>query len=59
MESFFNNAQQLGDGVRRVSLDAAFDGGDNLVMWLWEGWHLKDLFVCRRDSKDTVDVVKG
>lgn len=59
MENFFNNAQQLGDGVRRVSLDAAFDGGDNLVMWLWEGWHLKDLFVCRRDSKDTVDVVKA
>lgn len=59
MENFFDNAQQLGDKVRRVSLDAAFDGGDNLVMWLWEGWHLKDLFVCRKDSKDTVDVVKA
>lgn len=59
MERFFDNAQQIGDGVRRVSLDAAFDGGDNLVMWLWVGWHLKDLFVCRKDSKDTVDVVRA
>ncbi|HOK17109.1 MAG TPA: terminase family protein [Defluviitoga tunisiensis] len=59
MEAFFNNPQQIGDGVRRASLDAAFDGGDNLVMWLWEGWHLKDLFVCRKDSKDTVNVVKA
>jgi hypothetical protein len=59
MEAFFNNPQQIGDGVKRASLDAAFDGGDNLVMWLWEGWHLKDLFVCRKDSKDTVNVVKA
>jgi len=59
MEEFFNNPQQIGDGVKRASLDAAFDGGDNLVMWLWEGWHLKDLFVCRKDSKDTVNVVKA
>lgn len=59
MENFFDNPQQLGDGVRRVSLDAAFDGGDNLVMILWVGWHIKDLFVCRKNSKDTVNVVKS
>ena len=59
MDSFYSNAEQLDDGVRRVSLDAAFDGGDNLVMWLWIGWHLKDVFVCRKDSKDTIDVVKA
>ena len=59
MEAFFNNPQQIGDGVRRVSLDAAFEGGDNLVMWLWEGWHIKDLFVCKKDSKDTVNVVRA
>ncbi|MGJ7024923.1 terminase large subunit domain-containing protein [Petrimonas sulfuriphila] len=59
MEAFFGNAQQTGDKTRRASLDAAFDGGDNLVMWLWEGWHIKDLFVCRKDSKDTVDVVRA
>jgi hypothetical protein len=59
MEAFFNNPQQTGDGVRRVSLDAAFEGGDNLVMWLWEGWHIKDVFVCRKDPKDTVNVVKA
>jgi hypothetical protein len=59
MEAFFNNPQQTGDGVRRVSLDAAFEGGDNLVMWLWEGWHIKDLFVCKKDSKDTVNVVRA
>ena len=59
MENFFDNAQQIGDNVKRASLDAAFDGGDNLVMWLWVGWHIKDLFVCRKDAKDTVEVVRA
>ncbi len=59
MEKLFSNAFQYGDNVRRVSCDAAFDGGDSLVMWLWEGWHIRDVFVCGLDSKKTVNVVKA
>lgn len=59
MDDFYNNAQQIDDGVRRVSCDAAFDGGDNLVMWLWVGWHIKDVYVCRADSQETVNNVRA
>lgn len=57
MESFFSNAQQIGDGKRYVTCDVAFDGGDSLVMWLWRGWHIEDIFVCRLDSKGSVEAV--
>lgn len=59
MESFFNNPMQIGDGVKRVSCDVAFDGGDNLVMWLWVGNHIQDVFVSRQDSRRTVELVKA
>lgn len=59
MEAFYKNAMQTGDGVKRVSCDVAFDGGDNLVMWLWVGNHVQDLYVCRQDSARTVEVVKA
>lgn len=59
MDAFYKNAYQYGDGVKRVSCDVAFDGGDNLVMWLWIGNHIQDLFVCRHDSARTVDIVKA
>ena len=35
MERFFDNAMQTGDGIKRVSCDAALDGGDQCTMWLW------------------------
>lgn len=59
MEALYRNSMQIGDGIRRVSCDAAFEGGDSLVMWLWEGWHIRDIFVCKLDSKKTVDTVKA
>lgn len=59
MENFFNNPMQIGDGVKRVSCDVAFDGGDNLVMWLWVGNHIQDVFVSRQDSRRTVELVKA
>ena len=59
MEAFYKNAFQYGDNVKRVSCDVAFDGGDNLVMWLWVGNHIQDLYVCRQDSARTVEVVKA
>lgn len=57
MDAFYKNAFQYGDNVKRVSCDVAFDGGDNLVMWLWVGNHIQDLRVCHQDSARTVDVV--
>lgn len=59
IEAFFRNSVQVGDSVKRASCDVAFEGGDSLVMWLWEGWHIKDLFVCRLDSQRTVNAVKA
>lgn len=58
LEAVFNNSYQVGDGVRRASCDIALTGGDNLVMWLWVGWHVEDLFVCRTDSRTVVAAVK-
>lgn len=59
MEKFYTNPQQIGDGKRYVTCDVAFDGGDSLVMWLWRGWHIEDIFVCRLDSKGSVEAVQS
>jgi hypothetical protein len=59
MEKFYTNPQQIGDGKRYVTCDVAFDGGDSLVMWLWRGWHIEDIFVCRLDSKGSVEAVQA
>lgn len=59
MENFFSNTPQVGDGVRRCSCDVAFDGGDNLVMWLVVGNHFQDVFSCRVDSQKTVSIIKA
>lgn len=59
LEQFFNNAIQKGDGVLRASCDVAFSGGDNLVLWLWEGNHIKDLFVARGiDSRSAIEQIR-
>lgn len=59
LQHCFENPQMLGDNIRRASLDVAFDGGDSCVMWLWIGWHVADVFVCKLDSKATVNVIKA
>lgn len=58
MEHFFNNSAQYGDGKRRVSCDIAYDGGDTLVLWLWIGNHIEDVYACRTDSKKTKLLVR-
>lgn len=58
MEQFFDNSQQVGDNILRASCDVAFTGGDNLVMWLWVGNHIKDLFVARFDSRTVIAAIK-
>lgn len=59
MDNFYENAMQVGDGIRRCTCDVAFRGGDALVMWLWVGRHIKDFFICSLDSKQTVGVVRA
>lgn len=59
MDKVFTNAQMLGDKVRRATCDVAGTGGDNCVTWLWIGWHVADVFVCRRDPYTTAKVLKG
>ena len=59
MDAFYKNAIQYGDGVKRVSCDVAFDGGDNLVMWLWVGNHIQDIFECHLDAARTVETVRA
>ena len=53
MEKMFNAPEQTLNGARYVSADIAFEGGDFCVMWLWEGLHIKDLFVMRENSANT------
>lgn len=59
MERFYDNAEQLGDGVRRVTCDAAFDGGDQCVFYLWIGNHMSDIATCQKDAKRTVEFAKA
>lgn len=59
MEVFYNNSAQTLNGVRYVSADIAFEGGDFCVMWLWEGLHIKDLYVMRENSANTEDIFKA
>ena len=59
MDKVFANAQMLGDKVRRATCDVAGTGGDNCVTWLWIGWHVADVFVCRRDPYTTAKILKG
>lgn len=59
LENMYSNSQQTGDGIRRASCDVAFTGGDSCVLWLWEGWHIKDIFVCKNDSKTTIYAIKA
>ena len=57
MERFFKNTAQYGDEKRRVSCDIAYEGGDNLVLWLWIGNHIEDVSVSRDNSKRTEECV--
>ena len=59
MERFFAAPYNLDDQKRRATCDIAFTGGDSLVLWLWVGWHVEDIFVCRDDAKTTLSVVKS
>lgn len=57
MQRCFNNDAQTDDGVRRMSIDVALEGGDSCVMWLWIGWHVADIFVCKVDSKTLLNAI--
>lgn len=59
MLGFYTNAFQYDDGKLYATADIALQGGDNFVMWLWNGMHIKDVFVCRFDSKTLVSVVQA
>ena len=60
---FYNNAYQQAadekDETLYATADVALQGGDNFVMWLWRGMHIKDVFVCRFDSKTLIEVIKA
>lgn len=58
MEAFFHNTHQK-EGLRCVTCDPALEGGDNCVFWYWEGYHAKDLKVCKKDSKITIQTAKS
>lgn len=59
LDKCFQNAQMLGDKIRRVTCDVAGDGGDSCVLWLWIGWHIADVFVCHRDPYTTAGIIKS
>lgn len=59
LDKIFQNAQMTDDNVRRATCDVAGTGGDNCVTWLWIGWHIADVYVCRRDPLTTTKVLKA
>lgn len=58
MERFFANPELRG-GKNYASCDIAFEGGDSLVMWLWHGWHIQDIFVYKSNAKSTLSAVRA
>lgn len=58
MRSFFENALQTESGTRYITCDPAFTGGDNCVFWIWEGWNIIGIHVCKKDSKKTIETAK-
>lgn len=59
MERFYSNAEQVNDKTRYITCDAAFDGGDKCVFWLWIGNHIADIEVCSKDAQDTVNFARN
>ena len=59
LNAFDNAFQNVNDTTRYASIDVALQGGDNAVFWLWEGMHIKDVYVCRFDSKTFENVAKA
>lgn len=59
MESFYENAYQYGDGKKTASCDVAFDGGDNLVLALFVGNHIREVATFRHDSRESIMFVKS
>jgi activator of HSP90 ATPase len=59
MEKFFKNDIPSWRRNKRCSCDVAFDGGDNLVLWLWIGNHIQDIFTCSKNSKIVMQTVKN
>lgn len=57
MERCFHNDEMTGDGIKRASCDVAFEGGDSCVLFLWIGWHVADVFVCKLDSVATCNAI--
>ena len=60
MFAFYDNAWQgeQEDSTLYATADVALQGGDNFVMWLWQGFHIKDVYVCRTNSKTLVGVIQ-
>lgn len=59
MMQFFDNSYQIDEETLYATADVALQGGDNFVMWLWRGYHILDVYVCRFDSKTLIDVIKA
>ncbi len=58
MVQCYRNSALTDDNVRRMSIDVAFTGGDAAVMWLWIGWHVADIYVCRLDSRQLLTAIE-
>lgn len=59
LERCFQNAQMLGDGIRRAACDIAGEGGDNCILFLKIGNHLADFAVFRRAPMTTFRLIKA
>lgn len=49
MRALFNNIPQT-DGQRWLTIDVAMEGGDKFIIWVWDGWHLVDVFIYKNIS---------
>lgn len=56
MDKFYENPIQTEDKHRYITCDVAFEGGDQCVFMLWIGNHIEDIYTCKKDAKQTVEI---
>lgn len=61
MSDIFENVPQTnGRGQRWITCDVAMEGGDKLIIWVWDDWHVIDLVLKQNVSgMEVLDELKG
>ena len=61
MSEIFDNVPQTnGRGHKWITCDVAMEGGDKLIIWVWDDWHVIDLVLKQNVSgMEVLDLIRG